>query len=125
MDVILVFWGIGMIYIMQVVEELVVMGILVEVINLCIIWLLDIDMVLVLVCKIGWVVIIEEVFLMCLVLFEIVYQVQEKGFDYFDVLILCVIGKDVLMLYVVNLEKLVLLNVGEVIDVVKVVIYMV
>jgi pyruvate dehydrogenase E1 component beta subunit len=54
---------------------------------------------------------------------EIAARVMEHAFDYLDAPVLRVTGKDVLMPYAANLEKLALPSVAEIVDAVKVVCY--
>lgn len=69
--------------------------------------------------KINCMVIVEEGWFVGLIGNYLLVYVMIYVFDYFDVLVLNCIGKDVLMFYVVNFEKYVLVIIDEVIVVVK------
>lgn len=122
-DVILVFFNKMMLLMMEVVEKFEVEGISVEVIDLCIICLLDYYMIIELVKKINCLVVIDEFWLFVGVFSEVVYEVQKYVFDYLDVLVICVNVVDVFLFYFVFFVEVYLLNVVKIIKVVKEVVY--
>lgn len=87
-----------MVYVVQVVVDEI--GLDVEIIDLCSFWLLDLEIIVVLVKKIGCCVIVYEVICICGFGVELMLLVQEYCFYYLEVLIECVIGWDIFYLYV-------------------------
>ena len=122
-DVTLVSFGIGMTYCIKAAAELEKDGIDCEIIDLRTIRPMDIDTVVASVMKTGRCVAVEEGFPQSGVTAEIATRVMERAFDYLDVPVIRITGKDVPMPYAANLEKLALPNVGEVIAAVKAVTY--
>ncbi|MGI9400723.1 MAG: pyruvate dehydrogenase complex E1 component subunit beta [Rhizobiaceae bacterium] len=122
-DVTIVSFGIGMTYAIQATEQLVGMGIDVELIDLRTIRPLDLDSVLNSVRKTGRLVTVEEGFPQNSVGDHIASQVSQLAFDYLDAPVITICGKDVPMPYAANLEKLALPNAGEIVEAVKAVTY--
>ncbi len=122
-DVTIVSFGIGMTYADQAANELAGMGIEAEVIDLRTLRPMDLPTVIESVKKTGRLVTVEEGFPQSSVGTEIATRVMQEAFDYLDAPIATVAGKDVPMPYAVNLEKLALPSVAEVVDAVKAVTY--
>lgn len=94
-----------------------------EVIDLRTIRPLDIDTVLESVKKTNRLVVVDECWPFCSVASEISAQVMEKAFDYLDAPVTRVNAKDVPLPYAVNLEKMALPSVEEIIAAAKSVCY--
>jgi pyruvate dehydrogenase E1 component beta subunit len=94
-----------------------------EVIDLRTIRPLDIDTVLDSVKKTNRLVVVDECWPFCSVASEISAQVMEKAFDYLDAPVTRVNAKDVPLPYAVNLEKMALPSIDEIISAVKSVCY--
>ena len=94
-----------------------------EVIDLRTIRPLDIDTVLDSVKKTNRLVVVDECWPFCSVASEISAQVMEKAFDYLDAPVTRVNAKDVPLPYAVNLEKMALPSVEEIISAAKSVCY--
>src|ERR1700687_4917253 len=122
-DVTLVAWSMGMNYALKAAETLAKDGIEAEVIDLRTIRPMDTETILASVRKTGRLVTIEEGWPQSGVGAEIAARVMEHAFDYLDAPVLRITGKDVLMPYAANLEKLALPSVAEIVDAVKVVCY--
>ena len=122
-DVTIVSFGIGMTYADQAANELAGMGIDAEVIDLRTLRPMDLPTVIESVKKTGRLVTVEEGFPQSSVGTEIATRVMQEAFDYLDAPIATVAGKDVPMPYAVNLEKMALPSVAEVVDAVKAVTY--
>ncbi len=122
-DVTIVSFGIGMTYADEAANELAGMGIDAEVIDLRTLRPMDLPTVIESVKKTGRLVTVEEGFPQSSVGTEIATRVMQQAFDYLDAPIVTVAGKDVPMPYAVNLEKMALPNVAEVVDAVKAVTY--
>ena len=122
-DVTIVSFGIGMTYADQAANELAGMGIEAEVIDLRTLRPMDLPTVIESVKKTGRLVTVEEGFPQSSVGTEIATRVMQEAFDYLDAPIATVAGKDVPMPYAVNLEKMALPSVAEVVDAVKAVTY--
>ena len=122
-DVTIVSFGIGMTYADEAANELAGMGIDAEVIDLRTLRPMDLPTVIESVRKTGRLVTVEEGFPQSSVGTEIATRVMQQAFDYLDAPIATVAGKDVPMPYAVNLEKMALPSVAEVVDAVKAVTY--
>ncbi|MEM7464255.1 MAG: pyruvate dehydrogenase complex E1 component subunit beta, partial [Pseudomonadota bacterium] len=122
-DVTIVSFGIGMTYAIAATEELVGMGIDVELIDLRTIRPMDYDTVLNSVRKTGRLVTVEEGYPQNSVGDHIASQVTQRAFDYLDAPVTTICGKDVPMPYAANLEKLALPNAAEIVEAVKAVTY--
>ncbi len=122
-DVTIVSFGIGMTYADQAANELAGMGIEAEVIDLRTLRPMDLPTVIESVKKTGRLVTVEEGFPQSSVGTEIATRVMQEAFDYLDAPIATVAGKDVPMPYAVNLEKMALPSVAEVVDAVIAVTY--
>ncbi len=122
-DVTIVSFGIGMTYAEAATDELAGMGIEAEIIDLRSLRPMDLPTVIESVKKTGRMVTVEEGFPQSSVGTEIATRVMQQAFDYLDAPVLTVAGKDVPMPYAVNLEKLALPSVAEVVDAVKAVTY--
>jgi len=94
-----------------------------EVIDLRTIRPLDIDTVLDSVKKTNRLVVVDECWPFCSVASEISAQVMEKAFDYLDAPVTRVNAKDVPLPYAVNLEKMALPSIDEIISAAKSVCY--
>jgi pyruvate dehydrogenase E1 component beta subunit len=94
-----------------------------EVIDLRTIRPLDIDTILESVKKTNRLVVVDECWPFCSVASEISAQVMEKAFDYLDAPVTRVNAKDVPLPYAVNLEKMALPSVDEIISAAKSVCY--
>ena len=122
-NVTIVAWSMGMSYALKAADELAKKHILAEVIDLRTIRPMDTETILASVRKTGRLVTIEEGWPQSGVGAEIAARVMEHAFDYLDAPVLRITGKDVLMPYAANLEKLALPSVAEIVDAVKVVCY--
>jgi pyruvate dehydrogenase E1 component beta subunit len=122
-NVTIVAWSMGMSHALKAADELAKKHILAEVIDLRTIRPMDTETILASVRKTGRLVTIEEGWPQSGVGAEIAARVMEHAFDYLDAPVLRVTGKDVLMPYAANLEKLALPSVAEIVDAVKVVCY--
>ena len=122
-NVTIVAWSMGMSHALKAADELAKKHILAEVIDLRTIRPMDTETILASVRKTGRLVTIEEGWPQSGVGAEIAARVMEHAFDYLDAPVLRITGKDVLMPYAANLEKLALPSVAEIVDAVKVVCY--
>lgn len=94
-----------------------------EVIDLRTIRPLDIDTIITSVKKTNRLVVVDECWPFCSVASEIAMQVMEKAFDYLDAPIGRVNAKDVPLPYAVNLEKIALPSIGDIVSAVNAVCY--
>ena len=122
-DVTIVSWGIGMTYALTAADKLAEGGIEAEVIDLRTLRPIDYDTVLASVMKTNRCVTIEEGFPVASVGNHQGAYIMQNAFDYLDAPVLNVAGKDVPMPYAANLEKLALVNAGDVVDAVHKVTY--
>jgi pyruvate dehydrogenase E1 component beta subunit len=122
-NVTIVAWSMGMSHALKAADELAKKHILAEVIDLRTLRPMDTETILASVRKTGRLVTIEEGWPQSGVGAEIAARVMEHAFDYLDAPVLRITGKDVLMPYAANLEKLALPSVAEIVDAVKVVCY--
>ncbi|MDP8996182.1 MAG: pyruvate dehydrogenase complex E1 component subunit beta [Pseudomonadota bacterium] len=119
----IVSFGIGMTYALGAAEKLAAEGIEAEVIDLRTIRPMDLETVLVSVRKTNRCVCVEEGFPQFSVTSELAAQIMTHAFDYLDAPVARVAGKDVPMPYAVNLEKLALPTVDDVVAAAKGVLY--
>jgi pyruvate dehydrogenase E1 component beta subunit len=84
---------------------------------------LDIDSIITAVKKTNRLVIVDECWPFCSVASEIAMQVMEQAFDYLDAPIARVNAKDVPLPYAVNLEKMALPSIDDIVCAVKAVCY--
>ncbi len=119
----IVSFGIGMTYALGAAEKLAAEGIEAEVIDLRTIRPMDLETVLTSVRKTNRCVCVEEGFPQFSVTSELAAQIMTHAFDYLDAPVARVAGKDVPMPYAVNLEKLALPNVDDVVAAAKGVLY--
>jgi len=122
-QVTIVSFGIGMTYALGAAEKLAAEGIEAEVIDLRTIRPMDLETVLVSVRKTNRCVCVEEGFPRFSVTSELAAQIMTHAFDYLDAPVARVAGKDVPMPYAVNLEKLALPTVDDVVGAAKGVLY--
>jgi len=122
-QVTIVSFGIGMTYALGAAEKLAAEGIEAEVIDLRTIRPMDLETVLVSVRKTNRCVCVEEGFPRFSVTSELAAQIMTHAFDYLDAPVARVAGKDVPMPYAVNLEKLALPTVDDVVAAAKGVLY--
>src|SRR5229473_2496431 len=122
-NVTIVAWSMGMSYALKAADELAKKHILAEVIDLRTIRPMDTETIVASVQKTGRLVTVEEGWPQSGVGAEIAARVTEQAFDYLDAPVLRITGKDVLMPYAANLEKLALPSIAEIVDAVKVVCY--
>jgi len=122
-DVTLVSFSIGMTYALKAAQELEGEGIQAEVIDLRTIRPLDVETIVASVQKTGRCVTVEEGWPQSGVGAEIGMRIMESAFDYLDAPVARVTGKDVLMPYAANLEKLALPSVADVVQASKAVCY--
>jgi pyruvate dehydrogenase E1 component subunit beta len=120
----IVTFSIGMTYALAAADKLLAEGIEAEVIDLRTIRPMDIATVVESVKKTNRCVCVEEGFPQFSVTSEIAAQIMTHAFDWLDAPVARVAGKDVLMPYAANLEKLALPNTDEVIAAAKSVLYM-
>lgn len=122
-DVTIVSYSMGMRYATEATEKLVSKGVDVELIDLRTLRPLDMETVIASVKKTGRCVTVEEGWPQGSIGSEVAAQVMEQAFDYLDAPVLKVHGKDVPMPYAVNLEKLALPTVDDVIAAANAVTY--
>jgi len=122
-DVTIVSYSIGVGLALEAAETLAGEGIEAEVIDLRTLRPLDMDTVLESVKKTNRIVTVEQAWPVCSIGSEISARVALDAFDYLDAPPTKVSGKDVPMPYAVNLEKLALPTVDELIEAVKAVCY--
>jgi pyruvate dehydrogenase E1 component beta subunit len=119
----LVAWSMGMSYALKAAEELAKKHINAEVIDLRTLRPMDSATVVESVKKTGRCVVVEEGWPQSGIGAEIAARIMEQAFDYLDAPVGRVSGKDVLMPYAANLEKLALPSVAEVVEAAKAVCY--
>jgi len=122
-DVTIVSFGIGMTYALKAAEILAEEGILAEVIDLRSLRPMDIPTVIESVRKTNRLVTVEEGWPVCSIGSEIARRVTQEAFDWLDAPVLTVTGKDVVMPYAENLEKLALPSAQEVVAAARQVLY--
>ncbi len=122
-DVTIVSFGIGMTYALKAADMLAEDGILAEVIDLRSLRPMDIPAVVESVKKTNRLVTVEEGWPVCSIGAEIARRVMQEAFDWLDAPILTVTGRDVVMPYAANLEKLALPSAKEVVSAVRQVLY--
>ena len=122
-QVTIVSFGIGMTYALGAADKLAAEGIEAEVIDLRTIRPMDLETVLVSVRKTNRCVCVEEGYPRFSVTSELAAQIMTHAFDYLDAPVARVAGKDVPMPYAVNLEKLALPTVDDVVAAAKGVLY--
>ena len=122
-DVTIVAYSITVSQALEAAEKLAADGIEAEVIDLRTLRPLDMDTVLESVKKTNRIVTVEQAWPVCSIGSEISARVALEAFDYLDAPPTKVSGKDVPMPYAVNLEKLALPTVDELIEAVKAVCY--
>ena len=122
-DVTIVSFGIGVKYALDAAEELAKDDINVEVIDLRTLRPMDTTTIIESVKKTNRCITVEEGFPVCSIGNYISAVIMQEAFDYLDAPVINCSGKDVPMPYAANLEKLALVNTGEVIQSVKEVVY--
>jgi pyruvate dehydrogenase E1 component beta subunit len=122
-DVTLVAWSIGMTIALKAAEELAKEQIEAEVIDLRTLRPMDSETVIASVKKTARLVTIEEGWPQSGVGAEIAMRIMEHAFDYLDAPVARITGKDVLMPYAANLEKLALPTVADVVEAAKAACY--
>ena len=122
-DVTIVSFGIGVKYALDAADELAKDDISVEVIDLRTLRPMDITTIIESVKKTNRCITVEEGFPVCSIGNYISAVIMQEAFDYLDAPVINCTGKDVPMPYAANLEKLALVNTGEVIQSVKEVVY--
>jgi len=119
----IVSFGIGMTYALGAAEKLAGEGIEAEIIDLRTLRPMDIETVIVSVKKTNRCVTVEEGWPQGSIGSEISAQLMMHAFDYLDAPVMRITGKDVLMPYAANLEKLALPTIDEVVAAAKSVLY--
>jgi pyruvate dehydrogenase E1 component beta subunit len=119
----IVAWSMGMVYALKAADELAKKHLLAEVIDLRTLRPMDTETVVKSVKKTGRLITVEEGWPQSGVGAELAARVTEQAFDYLDAPVTRVSGKDVLMPYAANLEKLALPSVAEIVDAGKAVCY--
>ena len=122
-DVTIVSFGIGVKYALDAADELAKDDISVEVIDLRTLRPMDTTTIIESVKKTNRCITVEEGFPVCSIGNYISAVIMQEAFDYLDAPVINCTGKDVPMPYAANLEKLALVNTGEVIQSVKEVVY--
>jgi pyruvate dehydrogenase E1 component beta subunit len=122
-DITLVSFGIGMKYALQAADQLVEMGVSVEVVDLRCLRPLDTETIVNSVKKTNRCVTIEEGFPVCSIGSHISSVLMQEAFDYLDAPVINCTGKDVPMPYAANLEKLALVTTKDVMAAAKSVLY--
>jgi pyruvate dehydrogenase E1 component beta subunit len=122
-DITLVSFGIGMKYALQAADQLVEMGVSVEVVDLRCLRPLDTETIVNSVKKTNRCVTIEEGFPVCSIGNYISSVLMQEAFDYLDAPVINCTGKDVPMPYAANLEKLALVTTEDVMAAAKSVLY--
>ena len=122
-DITLVSFGIGMKYALQAADQLVEMGVSVEVVDLRSLRPLDTETIVNSVKKTNRCVTIEEGFPVCSIGSHISSVLMQEAFDYLDAPVINCTGKDVPMPYAANLEKLALVTTKDVMAAAKSVLY--
>jgi pyruvate dehydrogenase E1 component beta subunit len=122
-DITLVSFGIGMKYALQAADQLVEMGVSVEVVDLRCLRPLDTETIVNSVKKTNRCITIEEGFPVCSIGSHISSVLMQEAFDYLDAPVINCTGKDVPMPYAANLEKLALVTTKDVMAAAKSVLY--
>ncbi len=122
-DVTLVSFSIGMSYALQAAAELEKEGVDAEVVDLRTLRPMDSATIIQSVKKTGRCITIEEGWPQGGIGAEIMARIMEEAFDYLDAPVIRIAGKDVLMPYAANLEKLALPTVGEIVAAAKAALY--
>ena len=122
-DVTIVSFGIGMTYALQAADMLADEGISAEVIDLRSLRPMDIPAVIESVKKTNRLVTVEEGWPVCSIGSEIARRVMQEAFDWLDAPVMTIAGRDVVMPYAANLEKLALPTAEEVAAAAKQVLY--
>jgi len=122
-DVTIVSFGIGMTYAMEAAEKLAEDGISAEVIDLRTLRPMDTETVIASVMKTNRCVTVEEGWPVGSIGNHLSAVLMQRAFDYLDAPVINCTGKDVLMPYAANLEKLALTSTAEVIEAVNQVTY--
>ena len=122
-DVTIVSFGIGMTYALKAAEMLAEDGISAEVVDLRSLRPMDIPAVVESVKKTNRLVTVEEGWPVCSIGAEISRRVMQEAFDWLDAPILTVTGRDVVMPYAANLEKMALPSAEEVAAAARQVLY--
>jgi pyruvate dehydrogenase E1 component beta subunit len=122
-DITLVSFGIGMKYALEAADQLIEMGVSVEVVDLRCLRPLDTETIVNSVKKTNRCVTIEEGFPVCSIGSHISSVLMQEAFDYLDAPVINCTGKDVPMPYAANLEKLALVTTEDVMAAAKSVLY--
>ncbi len=122
-DVTVVSFGIGMTYALKAADMLAEDGISAEVIDLRSLRPMDIPAIVESVKKTNRLVTVEEGWPVCSIGAEISRRVMQEAFDWLDAPILTVTGRDVVMPYAANLEKMALPSAEEVAAAARQVLY--
>ena len=122
-DVTIVSFGIGMTYALKAADILAEEGISAEVIDLRSLRPMDVPAIIESVKKTNRLVTVEEGWPVCSIGAEIARRVMQEAFDWLDAPVLTVTGKDVVMPYAANLERMALPSVDEVVAAAKAVLY--
>jgi pyruvate dehydrogenase E1 component beta subunit len=122
-DITLVSFGIGMKYALEAADQLIEMGVSVEVVDLRCLRPLDTETIVNSVKKTNRCVTIEEGFPVCSIGSHISSVLMQEAFDYLDAPVINCTGKDVPMPYAANLEKLALVTTKDVMAAAKSVLY--
>ena len=122
-DITLVSFGIGMKYALEAADQLIEMGVSVEVVDLRCLRPLDTETIVNSVKKTNRCVTIEEGFPVCSIGNYISSVLMQEAFDYLDAPVINCTGKDVPMPYAANLEKLALVTTEDVMAAAKSVLY--
>lgn len=104
-DFVIVIYLCQVIYVFEVVEQLVKKNIDVMVIDLCIFNLFDFDIVCEYVEWVGKVMVVSEGVMMVGVVVEFCVCILEECFDYFEQFVICVVGEDILIFVLQEFES--------------------
>ena len=122
-DVTIVSYSIGVGLALEAAETLAAEGINAEVIDLRTLRPLDTATVLASLAKTNRMVVAEEGWPQCSISSEIIALCMEQGFDHLDAPVLRVCNEDVPLPYAANLEKMAIINAGQIVAAVKQVCY--
>ena len=122
-DVTIVSYSIGVGLALEAAEVLAAEGINAEVIDLRTLRPLDTETVLASLAKTNRMVVAEEGWPQCSISSEIIALCMEHGFDHLDAPVLRVCNEDVPLPYAANLEKMAIINAGQIVAAVKQVCY--
>ncbi len=122
-DVTIVSFGIGMTYALEAANVLAEEGISAEVIDLRSLRPMDVPAIVESVKKTNRLVTVEEGWPVCSIGAEIARRVMQEAFDWLDAPVLTVAGKDVVMPYAANLERMALPSVEDVVAAAREVCY--